>query len=305
MIKSVTVTNYLGESLLLELSNPWSTGIAITKIEGLGPVKADINTTSISSGDGDRFNSARIGTRNIVFTFRLLETPTTVEDSRQKTYKYFPVKTNVTLLIETDNRLCQISGYVESNKPNIFSEEEDTQVSIICPNPYFISMDNGGSNEVVFYGSEPTFYFPFSNESLTEPLIEFGNIKLRQEEIVPYDGDSQVGFIIKMHAFGEVRQITIYNTKTRETMKIDTDLLEDITGNGILAGDNITISTVKGDKYITLLRDGKETNILNALGKDIDWFQLSKGDNRFAYICEYGAENLEFSVEYQTLYEGV
>lgn len=305
MIKFVTVTNYLGESLLLELSNPWSTGIAITKIEGLGPVKADINTTSISSGDGDRFNSARIGTRNIVFTFRLLETPTTVEDSRQKTYKYFPVKTNVTLLIETDNRLCQISGHVESNKPNIFSEEEDTQVSIICPNPYFISMDNGGSNKVVFYGSEPTFYFPFSNESLTEPLIEFGNIKLRQEEIVPYDGDSQVGFIIKMHALGEVRQITIYNTKTRETMKIDTDLLEDITGNGILAGDNITISTVKGDKYITLLRDGKETNILNALGKDIDWFQLSKGDNRFAYICEYGAENLEFSIEYQTLYEGV
>ena len=304
MIKSVTVTNYLGESLLLELSNPWEVGIAITKIEGLGPVKASINSTEISSGDGARFNSARIGTRNIVFTFRLLEAPT-VEDSRQKTYKYFPVKTNVTLLFETDNRLCQITGYVESNKPNIFSEEEDTQVSIICPNPYFISMDNGGMNTVVFFGSEPTFEFPFSNESLTEPLIVFGNIKLRQEEIVPYDGDSQVGFTIKMHALGEVRQITIYNTKTRESMKIDTDILNEITGSGIIAGDEITISSIKGDKHITLLRDGEETNILNALGKDVDWFQLSKGDNRFAYICEYGAENLEFSINYQTLYEGV
>lgn len=304
MIKSVTVTNYLGESLLLELSNPWEVGIAITKIEGLGPVKASINSTEISSGDGARFNSARIGTRNIVFTFRLLEAPT-VEDSRQKTYKYFPIKTNVTLLFETDNRLCQITGYVESNKPNIFSEEEDTQISIICPNPYFISMENGGMNTVVFFGSEPTFEFPFSNESLTEPLIIFGNIKLRQEEVVLYDGDSQVGFTIKMHALGEVRQITIYNTKTRESMKIDTDILNEITGSGIIAGDEITISTIKGDKHITLLRDGEETNILNTLGKDVDWFQLSKGDNRFAYICEYGAENLEFSINYQTLYEGV
>ena len=304
MIKSVTVTNYLGESLLLELSNPWEVGIAITKIEGLGPVKASINSTEISSGDGARFNSARIGTRNIVFTFRLLEAPT-VEDSRQKTYKYFPIKTNVTLLFETDNRLCQITGYVESNKPNIFSEEEDTQISIICPNPYFISMENGGMNTVVFFGSEPTFEFPFSNESLTDPLIIFGNIKLRQEEVVFYDGDSQVGFTIKMHALGEVRQITIYNTKTRESMKIDTDILNEITGSGIIAGDEITISTIKGDKHITLLRDGEETNILNTLGKDVDWFQLSKGANRFAYICEYGAENLEFSINYQTLYEGV
>ena len=304
MIKSVTVTNYLGESLLLELSNPWEVGIAITKIEGLGPVKASINSTEISSGDGARFNSARIGTRNIVFTFRLLEAPT-VEDSRQKTYKYFPIKTNVTLLFETDNRLCQITGYVESNKPNIFSEEEDTQISIICPNPYFISMENGGMNTVIFFGSEPTFEFPFSNESLIDPLIIFGNIKLRQEEVVLYDGDSQVGFTIKMHALGEVRQITIYNTKTRESMKIDTDILNEITGSGIIAGDEITISTIKGDKHITLLRDGEETNILNTLGKDVDWFQLSKGDNRFAYICEYGAENLEFSIEHQTLYEGV
>lgn len=304
MIKTVTVTNYLGESLTLELKNPWDIGIAITKIEGLGPVKADINSTEISSGDGARFNSARIGTRNIVFTFRLLEAPT-VEDSRQKTYKYFPIKTNVTLLFETDNRLCQITGYVESNKPNIFSEEEDTQVSIICPNPYFISMENGGMNTAVFFGSEPTFEFPFSNESLTDPLIIFGNIKLRQEEIVLYDGDSQVGFTIKMHALGEVRQITIYNTKTRESMKIDTDILNEITGSGIIAGDEITISTIKGDKHIILLRDGEEINILNTLGKDVDWFQLSKGDNRFAYLCEYGAENLEFSIDYQTLYEGV
>ena len=32
MIKSVTVTNYLGESLKMELTNPYDSGIAITDI---------------------------------------------------------------------------------------------------------------------------------------------------------------------------------------------------------------------------------------------------------------------------------
>lgn len=304
MIKSVTITNYLGESITLELKNPWKTGIAVKEITGIGPVKADVNMTKISSGDGSRYNSARVDTRNIVFKLILLGSPS-VEEARQLTYKYFPVKKPVTIVIETDKRIGKTVGIVESNEPNIFSEQEETQISVICENPYFTNMLGGETKLVTFFGTEPAFEFPFSNESLEEPLLEFGIIKLRQEEIVTYDGDAETGFVIRMHALGEVRQITIYNTGTRESMKLDTEKLKTITGQGIIAGDEITISTVKGEKYITLLRDGIVTNILNALDKDTDWFQLAKGDNRFAYICEYGAENLEFKIEYKTLYEGV
>lgn len=304
MIKSATITNYFGESITLELSNPWKTGIAVKEISGIGPVKADINMTKFSSGDGSRYNSARVDTRNIVFKLILLGI-TSVEEARQLTYKYFPIKKPVTIVIETDNRIGKTVGIVESNEPDIFSKQEETQISIICENPYFISMRGGETKLVTFYGIEPAFEFPFSNESLEEPLIEFGIIKLRQEEIVTYDGDAETGFVIKMHALGEVRQITIYNTGTRESMKIDTEKIRSITGQGIISGDDITISTVKGEKYITILREGVTTNILNALDKNTDWFQLSKGDNRFAYICEYGAENLEFKIEYKTLFEGV
>lgn len=304
MIKSVTVTNYLGESLKLELAKPEKTGIIIQKIEGLGPPTASINTTKVSSGDGDVYNSARADSRNIVFTLAFMFSPT-VEDVRQKTYKYFPIKKPVTLLFETDNRVCKTTGYVESNEPDIFSDEETTQISIVCPDPYFVSAGSYENTVVTFYGVEPNFEFPFSNESLTEPLIEFGIIKNRQEENIWYDGDTEVGLIIRMHALGEVRQVTIYNTGTRETMKIDTDKLAEITGSGIVNGDEITISTVKGNKYIELLRAGKTYNILNALDRNTDWFQLSKGDNRFAYTCEYGSEDLEFKMEFKTLYEGV
>ena len=48
MIKSVKVTNYMGESLTIPLI--WNDGpFEIEKIEGLGPPKANINTTEIAT----------------------------------------------------------------------------------------------------------------------------------------------------------------------------------------------------------------------------------------------------------------
>lgn len=63
--------------------------------------------------------------------------------------------------------------------------------------------------------------------------------------------------------------------------------------------------TVKGKKSITLLRNGKTTNILNCLDKNADWFQLAKGDNVFAYTAEEGSTNLQFKIENRVIYEGV
>ena len=60
-----------------------------------------------------------------------------------------------------------------------------------------------------------------------------------------------------------------------------------------------------GERSVTFLRDGVETNILNALDKDADWFTLKSGDNHYAYVCEYGSEDLEFSIEFKTAFEGI
>lgn len=161
MIKSVTVTNYLGESLKMELTNPYDSGIAITDITGIGPGKADINVTELTSSDGSLYNSARLGTRNIVMTLRFMIAPD-IETVRQKSYKYFPIKKELILTFETDNRSCYIAGYVESNEPVIFDENEYTQISIICPDPYFYSTE---ANAMVFSGVVPMFEFEFSNET--------------------------------------------------------------------------------------------------------------------------------------------
>ena len=72
MIKSVTVVNYLGESIKIELTKPDVSGFVIKYITGLGPVKAEINNTEISTGDGAIYNSARLNSRNIVLGLSFL-----------------------------------------------------------------------------------------------------------------------------------------------------------------------------------------------------------------------------------------
>lgn len=307
MIKSFTVTNYLGDSMKLELGRPEKSGFLIKSVTGLGPSKANINTTEVSTNDGSLFNSARLNQRNIVFEFIFVESVNreNIEDVRQKSYKYFPMKKNVDLLIETDNRIVKTTGYVESNEPNIFSSQEGSQISIICPDPHFYSAGPDGNNTTVFYGIESVFEFPFSNESLIEPLIVFGSIQNKTENVITYRGDSEIGIIIQIHAIGEAGSITIYNTGTREIMRIDAVKLETLTGSGIVAGDDIIINTQKGDKSITLIRGGTATNILNCLEKGSDWFSLAKGNNIFAFTAESGTTNLQFWIDNKVIYEGV
>lgn len=292
MIKSITVKNHLGDSIKLELAKPELSGFVITNIDGLGPGKANVNTTEISTTDGGLYNSSRLPVRNIVISIRYLW-KNTIEEARHLSYKYFPLKKRVTLTFETDLRTADVEGYVESNEPVIFSKEESTDISIICPDPYFYS---SRINTTLFSGIEPLFEFPFSNESVITPLLEMGAIQNYKEKVVVYDGDAETGVIITINAKDVASNIAIYNIGTRETMRINIE---------VIAGDTITVNTNTRYKSITLLREGVTTNILNSMTRDSDWFKLTKGDNIFTYTAETGANNLNFAIENRILYEGV
>lgn len=307
MIHSLAVTNYLGDRIRLELRRPENTGLLIKSITGLGPVKANVNTTEVATNDGSMFNSARLSQRNIVIQMAFVNTVygEDIEEVRQKSYKYFPIKKNVELIIETDNRYVRTKGYIESNEPDIFSKQEGSQISIICPDPYFYSASEDGNNITDFYSIDPVFEFPFSNESLSDSLLIFGEIQIKTEGVITYHGDSEIGVMIYIHAIGPATNINIYNTETREIMSINTTKLEALTGKGIVASDDIIINTLKGEKSITLVREGVSYNILNCLDKNTDWFTLVKGDNIFAFTAESGVTNLQFRIENKVIYEGV
>lgn len=301
MIKSLTVTNFKEESLTLTLTNPEESGLIIESIEGLGPSKATINSTELATMDGSIYNSSRQEERNIVINLIMMFAPT-IEDARQKTYKYFPLKKLVKIKIETDNRYVETEGYVESNEPNIFSEQESTQISIICPDPYFYAI---GDTATAFSGITPMFEFSFSNESLTEKLIDFGDIRVDQRAIINYAGDADVGVYMTIHAMGSAENITVYNADTMEQMKIDTNKIFTITGKAYSSGDDILVSTVKGQKYVQLLSNGIYTNIIGALDRGSDWFQLTPGDNLFGFNADSGSENLMITFDYKIAYGGI
>lgn len=220
MIKSVTITNHLGESLVLELTRPDLSGFIVKEIDGLGPVKANINTTKRATADGTAYNSAYLDQRDITFQLQFYTTGAeSIEDIRHRSYKYFPLKKQVTIRVETDNRISEAIGYVESNEPNIFSSAEGCTVVVACPDPYFYSLH---TSETIFSGIEPTFEFPLINDSSTESLIELGVVKNNEEENVYYAGDSEVGLKINIHALGDAKNVSIYNINTKERIAIDT-----------------------------------------------------------------------------------
>lgn len=302
MIKSVTAINHLGESLKMVLDRPEETGIIVSQIDGLGPVKANLYLSESAMMDGGTHNGSRLTTRNIVINldFRLAAD---AEDLRLETYKYFPEKKEITLEFETTHRHVKAFGWVESNTPDIFQPESSSQISILCGDPFFYKV--GQMQATTFSGIVPEFEFIYENNSLTQKLTEFGEIMHKQENVVNYIGDADVGVTITIHATGPARNITIYNARSREVMYIDTDYIQTLTGSPFSSGDDIIIKTSIGKKSVTLLRAGLTYNILNCLRKGSDWFQLTKGGNIFAYDAEEGALELWFKIENETLYTGV
>lgn len=301
MINKVTVINHMGDYLEMGLRNFQETGFLITQITGLGPGDAEINTTELSATDGSIYNSSRLTSRNIVMSLRFMFNPT-IEDVRYISYKLFPLKKPISLIIDTDNREVMIDGYVESNEPDIFSSSEGTQISIICPNPFFYSTQQ---NETVFSGIEALFEFPFSNESLTERLIEFSEIRTRYENLVTYYGDAETGIIININFLDRATNIAVYNVTTRQVMKIDTSKIESIIGSLIKTGDEIRINTSVGKKEAIFITEGKEYNILNAIDRYADWIKLDIGENILAFTAETNDSYLQFKITNDILYEGV
>lgn len=305
MINSIIVTNELGRSLAIDLRHPERTGLAITNITGLGPVKSTINVTELVTDDGGVFNSARMGTRNIVFTIKYLWV-NTIEEARLRTYEYFPIKKRLTLTFFTDRKSVQIVGYVEANDPTIFDEAAYGQISVICPNPYFYSILDGGVQTTFFSNVESLFEFPFENNSLTESLIEMSSSSSIFERNIIYRGDAEVGLMMTIQINGNVKNIRIHNLTTDKHMVLETDKLKAIVGEeGLKSGDILTINTMKGEKSAILYRDGKYTSVLSMLSKNTDWIEFVTGDNDFAYTADEGISNLVFKVENVMYYQGI
>lgn len=308
MLRRLQVRNPKNEVLTLELSNPWSTGLNVKKIDGIGPPEADIYSTPYGSIDGGIYSGSRVPQREITMEIGLLDLPgQTCQQSRLVLYNYFRIKDPINILFLTDHRPpLQVYGYVSRNDIPMFTNDEIAYITVTCIDPWFYtqrstvaSMNTGGGE------------FEFSFESVEgattyeEGLFEFGQISIDTRVNIPYYGDVETGFQMEIGFRDQVGDIYIYNMDTRERLTIHVKQVEESTGSAIGKGDTLLVSTVSGRKYARLVRGAMSYNVMNAIDINSDWFKISKGDNILAYSADSGVENMDINLYFQEAYVGI
>lgn len=345
MINAVVFTNRYGRSLRCVFSAPERTRMAVTKIDGLGPGTATVNIHNIVTIDGGYFGSARYGARNIVAYLRFTEWDENgvyvpIEQTRHVAYSFFQPKTQIRILIETDDRSLVITGVVESCEPTIFDPAESVQVSILCPGYYFKMVSDGSDVHTARLYGNGLFEFPFCNNSRSKKLLQFGTVSTKEEHEMYYDGDAENGFTLEIGFTGSpvtgviqvgntpignadngnvgflpnestvlpdwADQDLVQNYISVDLAKLATKLSGRFTGNLYDNGNKIVISTIAGEKIAKfVLENGTAFNILGYLDH-LEWIKVHPGFNRFLTVCNAeSVGHFYINAIYEALYSGV
>jgi hypothetical protein len=280
------IENYNGEVLTLTGNEPV---YQIIDIVGLNPPRAQINTSTIVGLDGAVFNSSKLETRNIVLTIKINGD---VETNRQQLYNYFRTKSWCKFYYTNQNRDVSIVGYVESLECNFFTNNETAQISIICPYPYFKSI---AEITQTLTHTNAAFTFPFS--------INIGNPVIISEYTtgginVYNSSESETGAIIEINFSSSASTIELKNVTTGDDF---------ILNYNFQANDTLLINTNKGQKSITLIRNGVLNNLFSALQRGSVFFQLATGNNFFEYLIDNlaGSDEARVTFRYYNVYRGV
>lgn len=280
---TLKIENRRGERITLSGNKDYS----IVGIDGIASIGATINTANMGLHDGAVFNSARAEMRNIVLTVAINKP---VELNRIKLYQFFKAKQYCKIFFKNDSRDVFIEGYVEKIENDLFTLAQTMQISIICPRPYFMGLYAIYSDVSKVVNN---FEFPFSIESSG---IEFSYIQNDYIATVHNSGDVDCGIIAVLTAIGDVVNPVIYSAETGGSFGVNVSMVY---------SDQLIINTNDGEKSVKLIHNGVESNYLNYIMKNPEWFTLLAGDNVFSYSAASGVDNLRIYFEHRSLYEGV
>lgn len=237
--------------------------VQIRNIDGLGPVKAELSSTPFGSGDGELYQGGSVGKRNVVLNLGL--NPNWTEQSmaalRQLLYAYFMPKQWIKLRFFSDHMpTVEIEGIVESCDPNMFSQDPEMQVSVLCHKPDFIDPD-----AVILKG-----------------LVDDGTTEYAFE----YEGNIPTGIELRVD-------------RTPENVSYTGPLAVTITNGGVpqrFSIDPVTINTVKSFKLSSVknrkkvsniaIADSEATNLLYNATSGFVWPEVSPGENFLTVVAD-------------------
>lgn len=245
--------------------------IQIRNIDGLDPVKASVGTSQYGSIDGGAYTGSSVPSRNIVLT--LHANPDwdlwSYENIRRLLYQYFMPKRQVRLVFDSDDmNSVEIFGYVESVSSNLFSKDPDIVVSILCPDPYFISVD-----PIVVTGQS----------------IRSGGITT----IIDYEGSVESGIKVKVSQVSGASPASI-------AIQIGDPFSSSFSIDAVVdATKFFEMSSIPRNKYIQNvdIDVGLITNLLSRshVQEGSSWPILQPGENEFSVITDAGVQDWELT----------
>lgn len=270
MLDRVEVVTDQGVILTLPLQDI-SEGFSVRDIDGLDPVKATLVSSAFAQIDGEQYQSARREKRNI--TMQLGFEPDfevgTVQMLRRRLYEFFMPKSRVLLrFFQTGEPAVEIIGRVESFDSPKFVKEPVANISIICYDPAFVD--------------------PVVN------LITGSTTSTSDEIPYLYTGSIETGFLFKLFPNRSLNEFAINNRSADDILRT----LEFGSAEGLQAGDVLSISTVVGNKFVTLNRAGVDSSFLYGISSQSSWVNLFPGENRLRISAE-GA-GIPYTIEYTT-----
>lgn len=272
-ITKVEVRTPLGALLTLTLEDP-TNGYLVEDIVGLDPVNATISSSVFANFPGAKYQASRRETRNILLKLKLdpnylLQT---VRQLRTNLYEFFESDTEVSLrFFMVDGLTVDIDGRVESCQAPLFTQEPKIVVSIICFEPDFVA--------------------------LSPVVVEEDTVATLTEFTIDYPGDISTGFTFVLNVDRTLGAFTIYHRAADNVLRTF-----DFAAS-LLAGDILTISTIDGNKGVSLNRSGTLSSLLYGKTPQSSWLKLMKGDNRLR-VYAVGAA-IPFTITYTPRYGGL
>jgi phage-related protein len=255
--------------LLDQDGRPETDLVQIRNIDGLEPVKASVNTSLFGSVDGAAYTGASVPSRNIVLTIHPNPDWHTwkYEDLRKLIYAYFMSKRPVLLVFYSDeDPPVEISGIVESVENSIFSKDQEFNISVICPDPYFISTDP---------------------KIITGQSIRSGGAPIT----VTYNGTVETGFRVKV-SFSSGTAPTTIGIQVGDP-KVSYFNVTATVGSTLY----LDMSSIAMQKYIqnVSIGSGVITNLLSKMQEGSKWPLFQPGDNHFSVITDQGVQDWELT----------
>lgn len=273
MLSVVEVIGSQGSFLRLPLDEETG-GISIEDIEGLGPVKATLVSSSFANLDGAQFHNSRREPRNIKIRFGLSPDYANqdTQDLRNRLYEFFMPKTEVKLrFISHTGFAVDISGVVEDFPTALFSQEPTVEIVLICFDPSF--------------------------RSVQEFVFEAGTTSGTDEVVLNYTGTVETGILFAILPNRSISDFTIHHRPpdgTLRTLSFSAPLV---------LNDRVEINTNPGSKRVTLKRSNVESSLLYAQSPQSDWITLQPGSNRLRVAVSGAA--IPYSIRYMAKYGGL